>query len=349
MALKSEARLLCEDYCKQHPKLKTLTLAKKIFEENKKDFPELRSIDCTRGIIRVIRGSRGKMLREKTTDKSLYQPLTHDTTNSKPYQEEIKAAKILILDIETAPGVGYIWDVWKQNISADQVESDWFCLTWAAKWLFEKEIYSMRLTGKEALKQDDKRIMKGVWKMLNEADIVVAHNGDKFDIPRLNTRFLIHGMHPPLPYISIDTLTHIRKQFAFFHNKLDYVNSRLGLRRKEETGGFQLWKQSMQGDEAALKKMDKYNVGDILALEDDYLKIRPWIRPHPNIGLYILDKVSRCPSCGSGKIKMEGKYYYTSVNRFEAFRCDNCGAIGRVRNSDIKITERRFLTTSVPK
>lgn len=349
---KSAERLLCEDYCKQYPKMKTLTLAKKIFVENHKRMPKLKSIEHTRRTyVNEIRGLNGELNRKMCTDKSLFQPATYDTANYKPFKEEINtSAKILVLDIETAPGKAYIWDVWNQNISADQIESDWFCLTWAAKWLFEKQTYSQRLTSKEALNQDDKRIMKGVWTMLNEADIVIAHNGEKFDIPRLNTRFLIHKMPPPMPYEFIDTLKHLRRQFDFFHNKLDYVNKRLGLTPKRENGGFELWKRCMAGEEKALIEMDEYNVGDIIALEEDYLRIRSWIKPHPNIGLYILDeKKSRCPSCGCDNLKDEGKNYHTIANVYGLFRCDNCDSVSRQRLSKLEIKQRRHLTLSVPK
>lgn len=346
---KSVEGLLCEDYCRQYPNMKSLTLAKKIYIENHKKYPKLKSIEhIRRAYVIHIRGLAGKKNRECTNDKSLFKPVTFDTTNYKPFKEEINtSAKVLILDIETAPLRAFVWDVWNQNIGGGQIYSDWFCLTWSAKWLFEKKVYSDRLTGTEALKQDDKRIMKSIWALINEADIVIAHNAEKFDIPRLNTRFIINKMNPPLPYLIIDTLKHIRRHFAFSHNKLDEVNRQLNLPRKQETCGFKLWERCYKGEDAALKKMLSYNITDVKILEETYLRIRSWIKPHPNMGLYILDQVSRCPSCSSPDIVKEGKYYYTSVNKYEAFRCDNCGSTGRVRHSDINIKERRFLTTSL--
>lgn len=347
---KSAERLLCEDYVRLYfPKMKKLTIARKIFVENHKKFPKLKNIEhVRRAFINVITGSNGEYMR-KHSDKSLHQPTTYDSSNWKPFKEELSVAKILILDIETAPLKAWVWDVWNQNVQPAQIESEWFCLTWAAKWLFDKKVHGAGLTSAEAVKQNDKRIMQALWAMLNEADIVIAHNGEKFDIPRINTRFVVHRMHPPAPYILIDTLKHIRRQFAFSHNKLDYVNGQVQLSRKMDTGGFELWKKCYAGDEVSLKKMLKYNLKDVRILEENYLRFRAWIRPHPNIGLYILDKVSRCPSCGSDNIIMSGKYYYTSVNRYEAFRCDNCGSLGRKRTSDIHITERRHLTTSIAK
>lgn len=276
--------------------------------------------------------------------------------NSKPEnddKEEIRnlfQLKILILDIETAPIRGYVWDVWNQNIQPSQIISDWFCFTWAAKWLFEKKVYSARLSGKEAIKQDDKRIIGGIWHLLNEADVVIAHNGDKFDIPRINTRFIKNNFHPPAPYQSIDTLKTIRKQFAFAHNKLDFVNQILNLPRKKKNDGQELWNKCYLGDEKSLREMEKYNVQDVRILEDTYLRIRPWIKPHPNCGLFILDEKNfRCPSCGSANLVDLNKMYYTTVNAYEQFRCNDCNAYGRKRVAKLNIKERRFLLSSLPR
>jgi DNA polymerase elongation subunit (family B) len=259
-------------------------------------------------------------------------------------------AKILVVDIETAPILGYVWGLWNQNVGIEQIESDWFCITWAAKWLFDKKVYSAALTSKEALKQDDRRIIKQLWSMLNEADLVIAHNGDSFDIPKVNTKFLMYGIKPPLPYQTIDTLKHIRKQFAFSSNKLDYVNHMLNLPRKQQHEGFPLWKKCYKGDSKAINKMLSYNIQDVRILEETYLKIRAWIKPHPNVGLFILDEhASHCPSCGSTKLESEGDKYYTTANVYEVYRCNNCQATSRKRLSSVNIKQRRYLTLSIPK
>lgn len=242
-------------------------------------------------------------------------------------------AKILIFDIETAPLRSYTWGVWQQNVAPSQIISDWFMLTWSAKWLFEENVYSDRLTSDEVLREDDKRISKSIWALLNEADIVIAHNAQKFDIKRLNTRFLVNGINPPMPYQVIDTLQHARKRFAVSHNKLDYINEVLGLERKMDTGGFELWAACMEGDDEALQKMEDYNVQDVIILEETYLKLRPWIKPHPNVGLFIEDDVTVCPACGSSHLKWGGTPYATRVNLYESFRCTDCGSIGRSASS----------------
>lgn len=341
----SENGKLVQEYCEKYPKYQDRTLATKIQNENPSLF---RTHDDIRSAVRYCRGHLGVKHRK---DAKTPKPLTYDSRTYKPFKEEINPhARVLILDIETAPIRAKVWDIWNQNINLEQIDNDWFIFTWAAKWLFEKKVYSARLTGKEAIKQVDKRILTGIWGLLNEADIVIAHNGDRFDIPRLNTRFIINNIKPPLPYQSIDTLKTIKRQFAFTSNKLDFVNKVLSLERKEKHEGFPMWSKCYIGDDKALKDMERYNIKDARILEDTYLRLRPWIKPHPNVGLFILDEHTfHCPSCGSADLKDEGKMYYTTANAYEQFRCDNCNAVGRKRVSAINIKQKRHLLLSVPK
>jgi len=254
--------------------------------------------------------------------------------------------KILLLDIETAPLKSYIWGVWNQNIghSLNMLESDWFMLTWSAKWLYDDKMYSDKLTTQEVLKEEDARICKSLWLLLEEADVLVAHNGVKFDIKRINTRFLKNGLKPPMPYQVIDTLLHARKRFSITSNKLNYIGKFLGLGEKLDTGGFDLWKRCMEGDSSALEEMETYNIQDVRLLEDVYLELLPFISPHPNVSLFVAEDICTCPSCGSSNLKWEGRYT-TYANTYDAFRCEGCGSIGRSRTAKPK---GKNLTISTP-
>ncbi len=147
------------EYCKHHKNLKDYTLARKIYEENKDKF---KSVEQVRNMVRYRRGHSGEQNRERLTIKGFETPKTYDTRNSPKFEVIETGAKILIIDIETAPIRGWVWGIWNQNVSIDQIQSDWFVLTWAAKWLFEDKVYSGCLTPKEAVEQDDKRIMEGI-------------------------------------------------------------------------------------------------------------------------------------------------------------------------------------------
>jgi len=268
------------------------------------------------------------------------QPMPLEKPSSSP-------VRILLLDIETAPIIASVWSLWKQNINPVQVESDWFCLTWSAKWLFDTKISSDKLTPEEVDNEDDGRIMKEIWELVNEADIVITHNGDRFDIPRLNTRFLTHQFPPPSPYQSIDTLKAVKRSFAFSSNKLDYINEKLHLNGKMAHQGFELWRSCLKGDTAALRKMEEYNRNDVSILEELYLEIRPWIKGHPNVGIYLDTSESVCPICGSDKITKGEHRYYTSVSVFETFRCDECTAVGRFRSTIVSLEKRKKLTVGL--
>jgi len=253
---------------------------------------------------------------------------------------------ILILDIETAPAIAAVWGFWKQNVHMDSVQSDWFCISWAAKWLGEKEVMGDVLTPREAIKQDDRRIMKSIYDLINKADIVIAHNADKFDIPRLKLRFLVHGFQPPHPFQVIDTLKVWKREFGSLSNKLDYLNAVvLNLERKVETGGMQLWNDCMNGDYVALDHMLEYNKNDVAILEQNYLKIRPWIHSHPNMSLY--QRETACPNCGSNDIEeQKNVYYFTSVSRFQVYRCNNCGNPFHSRfNANTKEQKKKIVST----
>jgi hypothetical protein len=252
-----------------------------------------------------------------------------------------KPAKILVFDVETAPMSASVWSAWMEPGLNMLERENMFMLTWAAKWLFEDEIMSGRLTSKEALAEDDSRIVKEMWSLFDDADIVIAHNGDKYDIRFVNTRFILNGYKPPMPFRSIDTLKAVKKRFRFTSNKLDFINKQLGLTRKMTHEGFDLWRKCLRGDEEALKNMEEYNVQDIEILEELYLRIRPWITPHPNIGIYILDDEERCPSCGSVHLDFsEKKSYYTNAAVYDAFRCEECGSVGRVKKAHYSSSTR---------
>lgn len=253
--------------------------------------------------------------------------------------------KILVFDLETAPLRAYVWRLWKQNVNPTngQLQSEWFLLTYAAKWLFDDKVICGKLTPEEVSKEDDSRLLRDMWDLLNEADIIIAHNGMNFDVPIINGRFIKHGMLPPMPYKVIDTLRHVQKQFNLPSNKLDYIGQYLGLGCKIKTD-FDLWVRCLQGDNAALSEMEIYNIQDVKLLEDVYLTIRPYIQPHPNLGLYIASDVQCCPSCMSKNLVWQG-HFTTYANTYKAFRCNDCGSIGRSREG---LHKRKNLLKPIP-
>lgn len=285
--------------------------------------------------------------------------ITHDTLSrylrlarryklDKPENAEvIHNPKILILDIETAPMEAYVFGLWKQNINFDFLTSDWYMLSWAAMWLDEEDIYSDVLTGEEAIHENDKRICKSLWKLLEISDICVAHNGVQFDLKKIRTRFIINGLPPFSPIQIIDTKIIAKKVFGFASNKLDQINRQLGIERKIETDAT-LWVNCRKGDESALLEMVTYNKGDVRILKETYLKFRAWMPSHPNYNVYNTQMESACPVCGSTDIALDNDaHYVTHVSKFPVYRCSKCGAICRSRANELGKKKRDNLTVSI--
>jgi len=252
----------------------------------------------------------------------------------------VKLPKILIFDIETAPMLVHVWNCGEQRININQIEKDWFILSWSAKWLFDSEVIHDVVTGKEARNRNDKRIVKHLWKLIDEADIIMAHNLMNFDRKKANTRFLKYGLNHPSPYKTIDTLQIARREFKVSSNKLDYLCKFLGLNVKTGTG-FDLWKECMNGNKESLKKMDRYCQNDVKILEELYLKLRPYIHGHPNCGLYMDTDDIVCPNCGSNDLRW-GNIYRTGASRYKVARCE-CGAMVRNKTSMTNRTNGRSL------
>ena len=255
-------------------------------------------------------------------------------------------AKILLFDIETAPMEVYTWSLYPKFIPHEMVIHDWSMLSWSAKWLFSDTIMSQCVTSKEAVNRTDLSVLRGIWELLNTADIVIAHNGVKFDVKKLNTKFVLNDMSPPMSYRVIDTLDVARRNFSFASNSLDYLVRAMSDSGKMDTGGFDLWKRCMKGDPAALEKMVDYNRHDVAIMEEVYLQVRPWIRSHPNVGLYIDTDDTVCTNCGNTDLQWGG-YYYTPAGKYASFRCSNCGAIGRSRFSALGKEEKKKLVLAV--
>lgn len=218
-------------------------------------------------------------------------------------------------------------------------------LCWSAKWLGEKEVLGDRLTGQEAKSEDDKRICKTLWSVLNEADIVIAHNGKRFDIPKINTRFLLNGLPPTTPYQQIDTLEAVKKEFGFSSNKLDNLLIQFKMDRKLDTD-FGLWQKCMEGDEESLEYMFIYNKNDVTQLEAVYFKLRPYIKSHPNLGIYLGANVPVCGHCGSSHLVYAGNIF-TAVGQYPTYRCLKCSAISKGRVNEYDKNKRKVLLTTL--
>lgn len=227
-----------------------------------------------------------------------------------------KGPRVLIYDIETAPLLGYCWSLWDNNIGLNQIHSDWHVLSWAAKWMGEDDVYYQDQRDVENV-EDDKQLLQGIWKLLDECDFVITQNGKKFDQKKLNARFVIHGMKPPSTYRHIDVLQIAKSQFGFTSNKLQYMTETLCKKYKKsghaKFSGFELWSECLRGNVEAWTEMENYNILDILSLEELYLIISPWDAKLPNFDVYDDE-----PSDNEEWVK-EG-FVYSNLGKYDRYR-----------------------------
>lgn len=226
--------------------------------------------------------------------------------------------KILFLDIETAPNTAHVWGLWQQNVSLNQLMESGYVLCWSAKWLGKDWIYFDSIQNKST-----KSMLKGIYKLLDEADAVVHYNGKKFDIPTLNGEFLKCGFKPPSPYKQLDLLETVKTQFRFPSNKLEYVTKALNIGEKVKHTGHELWVGCILNDKDSWKMMEEYNINDVVLLEELYGIVRPWIKNHINYSLYNDDSFV-CPNCGSSRLVKRG-FHITLHSIFQRYKCQECG------------------------
>jgi hypothetical protein len=240
-------------------------------------------------------------------------------------------SKVLIVDIETAPLLAYVWGLKDQNIGLNQIKNDWHLLAWAAKWLGDppsKVMYRDQRNCKDI--SNDKAILEDLWKLLDQADIIITQNGQNFDSPKLNARFMLHGMQPPKPYKHLDTYQIVKRVASFTSNKLEYLTDKLCTKYKKLTHGkypgFTLWTECLKGNTAAWNEMRRYNTHDVLATEEFYLKIRAWA-PESMPKIYtVTNKAHECGTCGYIGQMREGSLRRTKSYAYRQHSCVKCGA-----------------------
>jgi hypothetical protein len=233
--------------------------------------------------------------------------------------------RILIADIETLPLEVWTWGLFDQNIGLNQVKSDWTVLSWSAKWLGEKKVMYDDVRNDKP--RQDGRVLRGIWRLLDEADIVIWHYGSAFDHKKLNARFILNGFRPPSPYQQIDTKKLASKTFGFTSNKLEYLTDKLNTKYKKsghrKYPGFEMWKACIKGDVRAFYEMREYNKLDVLSLEEMYLKIIPWHNPL-DFRVFKDETRPECKTCGEKKLQSRG-FEYTKTGKFRRFNCTSCG------------------------
>jgi uncharacterized protein YprB with RNaseH-like and TPR domain len=180
--------------------------------------------------------------------------------------------KILMLDIETTPMQVYTWGLWDQNIGINQIIKSTEMMCFGAKWQGSKKVTfkSVHHDGKQAM-------LEALHAMMEEADALVGWNSAAFDHKHIKREFLENGMTPPSVVKDLDLMSIVKANFKFPSNKLDYVAQQLGVGAKVKHSGFDLWIDCMAGDDKAWREMKKYQIQDVVLLEELYKVLLPWL------------------------------------------------------------------------
>ncbi len=260
---------------------------------------------------------------------------------------EPPAPRILLLDLETAPILGYVWGLWENNIALNQIHSDWYILSWSAKWLGSPENEVMYADQRNAKNiEDDSEILKGLWKLVDEASIIITQNGKQFDEKKMNARFILNGFKPTSSFRHVDTLQLAKARFGFTSNKLEYMTGKLCTKYKKldhaKFAGFKLWSECLKGNKEAWEEMRVYNCHDVLSLEELYIKLRPWDKKGPNLNVFNEDTEETFCPCGSMEFIKNG-FVYSNTGKFQRFTCKKCGAETKSKENLLTKSKRKSL------
>lgn len=247
----------------------------------------------------------------------------------------MKEPKILFWDLETMMNPEAVMDVFPglSNYPGLTLKASLnSILCFGYKFLGDKEVSCLNAWDYKGWKKsvnDDEKLVKDAYKILEKADAFVTHNGRRFDLKFFNSRAIMYGL-PALPTIPhIDTCQVAKSKLLLFNNKLNTVAKHLGIEQKLENGGWQLWVDVQKRNPKAMELMEKYCKQDVKVLEQIYLKLRPYMNQIPNYNLFDENGEVRCPSCGSYNVHKDGTRR-TKTALSQRYKCSDCGS----RSSD---------------
>ena len=247
--------------------------------------------------------------------------------------------RITLWDIETTHNLAAVFQL-KHNdyINADNIVQERIIVCAAWKDLGKRAVHAVSTLDNptprfEQNLLNDKWVCEKLHEVLSSADVIVAHNGDEYDIKFTKGRFLVHGLPPLPPILSIDTLKVARKQFLLNANNLNYLGSLLKVGNKKPTKQG-LWLKVLQGDQSAIRQMVTYNKEDVRLLERVFLKLQPHIADHTNRQLFGTSGHGRleCPRCGSSDVQSRG-IHRAATQTYQRYQCKKCAGWFRERRA----------------
>jgi len=234
--------------------------------------------------------------------------------------------KVLFYDIETAPLKFWGWGCGKQVVRHAQLVEGHsrygiICITYC----WDKGPAHAIDWGS---RQNSAKVVKEFDKILEEADIVIGKNSDRFDNKHLNTIRMWHDLEPmaDLQEKCDDLEKHMRRHFYLPSNALDYISNELGLGGKDKMC-FQDWIDIVEKNgnaEKSLRKMVKYGKKDVTDTRAVWNYCKKHFKPRFNHAAYSGDH--RCVFCGSENIHKNGTRTIGKT-RYQRYYCNGHGGI----------------------
>ena len=240
--------------------------------------------------------------------------------------------KRLFFDIETSPCLGWFWRPgYKLRLSYDNVIEDAKIICISYKWQDKKEVHTLVWDQK----QSDETLIKEFIEIMNKADEIIGHNGDRFDIPWVRTRALFHGIKNVPRWRTLDTLKSVRSNLKFPSNRLGDIAKYLGLDVQKMDTSFSLWKNVMKGDQEALDYMVEYCEYDVLVLERVYEKVIGFVPLKTHAGVLKGGDKWSCPNCGGIDLVRNGTDVTRAGTESQKMKCKSC-------NRSYRITTKQY-------
>lgn len=235
-----------------------------------------------------------------------------------------KCLKILFFDIETTPVKAWTFAVGpKIRLGHNQIckgqKFDVICICY--NWQGESKIHSLDWGYKA---QNSSKMIERFTKEVEKADIVIAHNADRFDIKQLNTQRLLNDQSPiPWP-TSEDTLKQFRKHFYFPSFKLDYLAQTL-LGQGKDNMNLQDWINIVdQENIRSFTKMIRYCKRDVRLLKGVLNRAKKHMSPKVHEGIFNGNGPLSCPRCPNSTSRSIG-VRATSTRKYQRRMCNSCG------------------------
>lgn len=257
--------------------------------------------------------------------------------------------KIVLWDIETTHNLAAVFGLAHNDyINPENLVQERYVVCAAWKTLGKRTVSAVSTLDNPALFKkeptSDLHVVTKLHEVLSNADVIVAHNGDQYDIKFTEGRMLYHGLPPLPPIVKMDTLKEAKSRFLLNSNKLDYLGHYLKVGRKRPTKAG-LWLRVLQNDEQAIRDMVRYNKQDVTLLERVFLKLRPYMASHMNRHLFADNGLgsTSCPRCGSKRTKSKG-LHHSLTQVYQRRVCLSCGGWFRNRKAEKpSLTEVRVL------